>query len=125
MIRMSRNRMFPLPLRTETVSFFSTLMNDTSWLWHLRFGHLNFNGLQFLAKNDVVTGLPLLEKSNQVCEGCILGKQHRDSFQMGKARRATQQLELVHSDICRPMEVESQGGNRYFISFIDDYSRKI
>ena len=43
---------------------------------------------------------------------------------MGKSRRATQQLELVHSDICGPLETVSNGGNRYFITFIDDYSRK-
>lgn len=72
----------------------------------------------------MVTGLPLLESSNQLCEACVLGKQHRDPFAVGKSRRATQPLQLVHSDICGPMETESHGGNRYFITFIDDYSRK-
>lgn len=72
----------------------------------------------------MVTGLPLLESFNQSCEGCILGKQHRDSFQIGKSRRATQQLELVHSDICGPIETVSHGHSRYFNTFLNDYSRK-
>lgn len=43
---------------------------------------------------------------------------------MGKSCKAKQQLQLVHSDICGSMETESHGGNRYFLTSIDDYSRK-
>jgi transposase InsO family protein len=38
--------------------------------------------------------------------------------------RATKHLELVHSDICGPINPQSNGGNRYFITFADDFSRK-
>ncbi|KAL5806123.1 hypothetical protein ACOSQ4_028856 [Xanthoceras sorbifolium] len=123
-VKMTKNRMFPLPLQSEIIHSFSAIAMDTNWLWHLRFGHLNFNGLRVLAKKEMVIGLPLLENSNHLCEGCIFGKQHRDSFPVGKSCRAKQQLQLVHSDICGPMETESHGGNRYFLTFIDDYSRK-
>lgn len=41
----------------------------------------------------------------------------------GQARRATQALEIVHSDLCGPMQTASLGGSRYFLLFIDDYSR--
>jgi transposase InsO family protein len=34
-------------------------------------------------------------------------------------------LDLVYSDVCGPFEVESLGGNRYFLTFIDDASRKV
>ena len=30
---------------------------------------------------------------------------------------------LIHTDVCGPMRNESFGGSRYFITFIDDYSR--
>ncbi|ONK55055.1 uncharacterized protein A4U43_UnF8110 [Asparagus officinalis] len=52
------------------------------------------------------------------------GKKHRRSFKVGKSRRATELLQLVHTDIVGPFEVVSLGGNRYFFTFIDDYSRK-
>lgn len=83
---------------------------------------MNFNGLQLLAKKEMVTGLSWLKASDNFCEGCVLGKQHRDSFPVGKERKATEPLQLVHSDICGPMETELLGGNKYFITFIDDFS---
>jgi IS30 family transposase len=39
--------------------------------------------------------------------------------------RASKLLELVHSDVCGPMKTTSRGGARYFVTFIDDFSRKI
>ena len=41
----------------------------------------------------------------------------------GKGLRANQPLELIHSDVCGPMNVKARGGYEYFITFIDDYSR--
>ena len=61
---------------------------------------------------------------NQICEGCALGKHHRHSFPEGKAWRATKPFELIHSDLCGPMKTTSLGGNQYFLTFIDDFSRK-
>ncbi|XP_031124337.1 uncharacterized protein LOC116027050 [Ipomoea triloba] len=40
-----------------------------------------------------------------------------------KSKRATKQLEIVHSDLCS-LEVPSNGGCKYFVTFIDDFSRK-
>lgn len=34
-------------------------------------------------------------------------------------------MELVHSDVCGPFSQRSFSGARYFVSFIDDYSRKL
>ncbi|XP_026431809.1 uncharacterized protein LOC113329053 [Papaver somniferum] len=48
----------------------------------------------------------------------------RDPFPVNKARRVEQQLEIIHSDLCGPIEVTSHGGNNYFITFVDDFSRK-
>ena len=99
-------------------------MKDENWLWHLRFGHLNLGGLNLLHRKGMVKGLPLIEKPNSLCEGCILGKQHKESFPAGKSIREKAPLEIVHSDVCGPMQIPSFAGNKYVLTFIDDYTRK-
>ncbi|KAI5351827.1 hypothetical protein L3X38_004718 [Prunus dulcis] len=91
--------------------------------WHKRLGHLNDQSIRMLANQDMVHGLPSLEKDFAVCEGCKLGKQHRDSFPAESTWRAQFPLELVHTDICGPMQIASMSENRYFLLFIDDYTR--
>ena len=72
----------------------------------------------------MVNGLSLIEQPNKLCEWCIIGKQHRESFPIGKSYRGRAPLEIVHSDLCGYMQTPSIGNNLYFITFIDDYSRK-
>ena len=48
---------------------------------------------------------------------------HRKPFKTVGEIRSTRKLELVHSDVCGPMSVDSIGGRKYFMTFIDDYSR--
>ncbi|KAF8392811.1 hypothetical protein HHK36_021048 [Tetracentron sinense] len=64
---------------------------------------------------------PLAKVDLPICEPCLAGKACRKPF--GKAKRVTQPLELVHSDICRPMSVKARHGASYFLTFIDDYTR--
>ncbi|CAL2276373.1 unnamed protein product [Prunus armeniaca] len=51
------------------------------------------------------------------------GKNHREAFPQESKWRAKEPLGLIHSNICGPMQTPSLGGTRYFITFIDDYSR--
>jgi hypothetical protein len=57
------------------------------------------------------------------CEGCSLGKHHRQSFLKGVSCRTKNVLELVHTTIYDPMFTSSHSKNKYFMMFIDDYSR--
>ena len=41
---------------------FQTEVQDDSWLWHFRFGHLNFGGLKLLHTKNMVKGFPLIDK---------------------------------------------------------------
>ena len=94
-------------------------------LWHLRFGHLGYDNLNMLKDKSMVDGMDVTVNNgpDRKCEGCAMGKQHRNPFPKHSEANTTQILERIHSDVCGPMNVNSVGGSRYFVTFIDDYSR--
>jgi hypothetical protein len=71
----------------------------------------------------MVKCFPLIEKPKRICEGCIFGKQHRESFPLGKYYREKYPLEIVRSYICGPMQTIYIRGSTYFLTFTDDFSR--
>ena len=73
-------------------------MIDESLIWHQKYGHLHFNAMKLLYTNNMVEGLPSISFENQVCEGCIYGKQHRVSFTLSPAWRARAQLGCHYVD---------------------------
>lgn len=95
---------------------------ENSILWHDRYGHLNFQSLHVLNQRKMVTGLPKV-KQFKSCECCICGKKSRQPFIFGMSWRAKEKMHLVHFDLCGLMQVNSLGGTRYFLLFIDDFTR--
>ncbi|PKU72844.1 Retrovirus-related Pol polyprotein from transposon TNT 1-94 [Dendrobium catenatum] len=95
---------------------------DKTKLWHQRLGHLSDRGLIELQKQGLF-GNDSIAKID-FCESCIIGKSHRLSFKLS-THRAEGILDYIHSDLWGPARVATHGGNRYFLSFIDDYSRKV
>ena len=69
-------------------------MVNESELWHLRFGHLNFDSLKLLKNREMVIGLPPITNEMKICEGCIYGKMHRSPFPTS-SWRVRAPLELV------------------------------
>ena len=57
-----------------------------------------------------------------VCESCLEGKITKRPFS-SKGNRAHGLLELVHTDVCEPMNIKAREGYRYFVTFINDYFR--
>ena len=96
--------------------------DDTSPdLWHKRLAHISKKGLELLAKQSLI---PMAkDKSSNPCDYCLFGKQHRVSFQKNSTRKL-EKLELIYCDVCGSMGVDSLGGNKYFVTLIDDASRK-
>ena len=72
--------------------------DEHSKLWHERLGHLNYGKMKLLTKMV-----------------------HGEMFEKGKAWRAKEPLQLIHSDICDPLEVPSISHAVYFLTFIDDF----
>jgi transposase InsO family protein len=91
-------------------------------LWHRRMAHLHHGALGGL--REVVTGVPHINIDHQdVCRGCALGKFAKALFPNSDIRSAGI-LDLVHTDVCGPMTQRSLSGCEYYLTFIDDYSRK-
>ena len=84
---------------------------------------LKFQSLENLSKRNLVNGLPYIHHPYQLCEACIFWKNHWIPF-VKEPWRAKFLLELVHTNVCGPMDISSVGGNKYFLTFIDDFSRK-
>ena len=57
-VPMTSNRLFSLNLSSANFSYLSIVIDDSNWLWYMRFGHLNFDNLKFLANKRMVDGLP-------------------------------------------------------------------
>ena len=72
----------------------------------------------------MVTGLSMVSCKDGVCSGCVLRKHHRDSFDKRASWHTSVPLELVHSDLCGPLPSASFYGIKYFLTFIDDYSKR-
>ena len=106
-----------------SLSSTATLPMDLSLL-HRRLCHHHLAGIRKLLSGNLVTGLKLDSKAEPdlVCEACKAGKMHADPFP-SSSTRATRPLQLVHSDVHGPVKVSTHQGYRYWVSFIDDFSR--
>jgi len=90
-------------------------------IWHRRMGHLNEDNVRKLAK--MVDGMGIKVRTTVgVCEPCLEGKQTRQPS-CKPATRAKETLELIHSDLCGPIDPTSYGGTNYYLSFTDDHTR--
>ena len=95
-------------------------------LWHCRYGHLYADAINTLANKKLVSGLTLsLPNQMPACQDCSYGKQTVEPFPNKATRRAQKVLELVRSDICSPFPTQAHNHEKYFVSFIDNYSRTI
>jgi hypothetical protein len=103
--------------KAETV-----VSRDEGELWHRRLGHLHREALKIM--QQISTGLPrgTLAQSDQ-CKGCTLGKYAKSTFHE-KENHASVILERIHTDVCGPFSVASTAKHRYYVIFVDDFSRK-
>src|SRR3954462_13136592 len=100
----------------------STKKEDTTRLWHMRLGHISERGLQLLHKKGALSIIKSCKLD--LCEFCILGRQRRVSFSTSE-HRSKGLLDLIQTDVWGPSPVASIGSAKYFVTFIDDFSRKM
>ncbi|CAA7043751.1 unnamed protein product [Microthlaspi erraticum] len=96
---------------------------DDTQLWHSRLGHVRQKNLDVLVKKGCIEKGKVSEL--KFCEDCVIGKTHKASF--GPAQHVTKEkLDYIHSDLWgSPNVPPSLGRCQYFISFTDDWSRKV
>ncbi|GKE66280.1 retrovirus-related pol polyprotein from transposon TNT 1-94, partial [Tanacetum coccineum] len=98
--------------------------SSKSWLWHQHLSHLNFDTINDLSKNDLVTGLPEFKYHKvHLCPSCEQGKSKKASHPPKPVPNSKQRLHLLHMDLCGPMRVERIDGKRYILVIMDNYSR--
>jgi hypothetical protein len=77
-----------------------------------------------MVKSGMVMDMPLSGKEEiKLCESCVLGKNHCQPYPTNaKASRSKKARKFFHLDICGPMSVNSLGGAKYYVLFIDNFN---
>lgn len=110
--------------RPSDVNMMASTSNSKSLeLWHKRLGHTNSRNMSMI-QNGIGTGVKFNGNPETFCETCVRGKHSRLPFKQSNTK-TNEVLELVHSDFCGPVEVDSLGGSKYFLTFLDDFSKKV
>ncbi|KAJ9560493.1 hypothetical protein OSB04_005653 [Centaurea solstitialis] len=95
-------------------------IEDQTYLWHCRLGHINKKRIEKLQKGGLLGSFDFKPFDN--CESCLSGKMTKQPFNKDN-ERANDLLGIIHTDVCGPFSHEARGGYRYFITFTDDFSR--
>ena len=123
-------RLFPLHVSPSTfipsfplLSFACNVVGSGNKMWHRRLGHPNSNVLRTLFNSGLLgnKACSSIDLSFD-CTSCKLGKSKVLPFPH-HASRASQCFELIHSDVWGIAPVVSHAHYKYFVTFIDDFSR--
>jgi hypothetical protein len=102
-VPMTKNRLFPLEMRSGKMYACNISNVNETELWHYCYGHLPVKSMSLLQRQSMVKGFPPLINHIPSCESCIVEKHQQDSFP-SSSYRAKECLELVHADISGPMK---------------------
>nr|GEW06469.1 integrase, catalytic region, zinc finger, CCHC-type, peptidase aspartic, catalytic [Tanacetum cinerariifolium] len=90
--------------------------SSKSWLWHQCLSHLNFDTINDLARNDLVSGIPKFKYHKEhLCPSCEQGKSKKSSHPPKPFPNSRQRLHFLHMDLCGPMRIASINGKRQLL----------
>lgn len=122
---MVRDGLFALPIRSgapPSAGLYALVGERTSSaIWHERLGHPNPQVIRSVLRRHQ---LPYSSSSLPTCDACCRGKTHKLPH-YSSTTTYKQPLELVFSDVWGPSPITSPDGFRYYISFVDVYSKYI
>lgn len=120
-----RGDLYILPSKVKTSHPLSCLRvkADNSLLsWHKRLGHVGIKPLRNILSSLNIHPSISNTIDVQKCEVCIQGKLHQRPFSTRSTYRATTKGQIIHSDVGSFEEV-SREGYKYWVTYIDDYSK--
>jgi hypothetical protein len=91
-------------------------------LWHHRLGHMSEKGMSILYKRNLFPDLKQIDLD--FYEHCVYGKHKRVKFLRVGKEKTSERLGLVHTNVWGPTQESSLRDSRYYVTFIDDATRK-
>ena len=120
------NGLYIVNIKTESTEVNETTMlsieNTETMKWHRKLGHIGMTSLDKL--RSMVKGLNIGKihcDETEVCDICLKAKQVRKPFNSIRSR-AKRPLEIIHSDLCGPIDPFTYDNRRYILTFLDDYT---
>jgi len=106
---------------SEQASVEMSWVTSAAEVWNL---HDSEQCIKNMANRKLATGIKLPKQAKiSFCEGCVAGKIKQKPFKSVGEICSNRKLQVIHSDVCGPMPTDSIGGNKYFVTFIDNFSR--
>lgn len=116
----TRNDMYKFPSQfSSPLAYISECASLSQW--HNRFGHSSMQTVQKIISTLCLPVKPS-SSSSGLCSACCKAKLHQLPSSSATSH-STKPLQLIFSDVWGPAPVLSRGGFRYYVSFLDDYSR--
>ncbi|GJZ27754.1 retrovirus-related pol polyprotein from transposon TNT 1-94 [Tanacetum coccineum] len=119
-------------MASSPICLLSKALKNKSWLWHQRLSHLNFGAINYLARHDLVRGLPKLKfEKDHLCSACAMGKSKKKPYKPKSEDTNQEKLYLLHMDLCGPMRVTSvdgkktDNGTEFVNHTLREYSEKV
>ncbi|GJU35705.1 retrovirus-related pol polyprotein from transposon TNT 1-94 [Tanacetum coccineum] len=105
---------------TSLICLMARATSTKSWLCHQRLSYLNFDTINDLARNDLVTGLLKFKYHKEhLFPSCEQGKSKRASHPPKPVPNSKHRLHLLHIDLCGPMRIASVNGKQYVLNWRD------
>lgn len=111
-VKRSANRLYKIIIETNKPACFLSKVEEKTWMWHTRLGHVNFHAMMLMNVNEMVHGLPRFIQPKEACTGCLMTKQVRKPFPHQTNFKASKGLESIHGNLCGPISPATTAGNR-------------
>ncbi|GKE97453.1 zinc finger, CCHC-type containing protein [Tanacetum coccineum] len=93
----SANRLYKTQLKVGKPYCLQDNIDEESWLWHVRIGHVGFGAENLMYK--LAKRVPVIKHQDQVCESCMVEKKMKKSFSKKATYRDSRILDMIYGDI--------------------------